>query len=337
MAGYDAFLLVSFGGPERAEEVMPFLERVTAGRGIPKDRLAAVAEHYYQAGGASPLNARCRELLAALDNQLAEIGIPTYWGNRNWYPMLEDTVAQMRDDGVTQALAFVTSAYGGYSSCRQYLDDIARAQVRAGVGAPEIHKLRLFYNHPGWVAAWADSLGEAIASARGQTQGGKPERVLFSAHSIPLPMARTSPYADQVKQTAELVAASAGLRNWELVWQSRSGNPALPWLGPDINETMQRSGPSSFVVAPIGFVCENMEVVHDLDVEAARTARKRGADFVRAASVSNHPVFVDMVCELVRERISGAPPRSVGPSGPWGDFCPGGHCPAPSHAPGEAS
>ena len=196
MSSYDALVLVSFGGPERAEEVVPFLRRVTAARGIPQDRFAAVAEHYYQAGGASPLNARCRELLGSLEREMADLSLRFYWGNRNWHPLLDDTVAQMRDEGVQHALAFVTSAYGGYSSCRQYLDDIATARARAGDGAPEIDKLRLFYNHPGWVEAWAASVGEALGRCA-EASTGNEVQVLFSAHSIPVAMARTSPYLDR--------------------------------------------------------------------------------------------------------------------------------------------
>ena len=329
--GYDALILVSFGAPERAEDVMPFLRKVTDGRGVPEERLAAVAEHYYQAGGASPLNERCRQLLAALEGELAGLALRLYWGNRNWAPLLPATIAQMRNDGVQRALALVTSAYGGYSSCRQYLDDIATARAAVGPGAPVIDKLRLFYNHPGWVGAWADSLGKALALC-GDVQG--PVEILFSAHSIPQPMANTSPYVQHVTETAALTAGLAGAQTWRLVWQSRSGSPSAPWLGPDIGEVIATSQAAAIVVAPIGFVCDNMEIVHDLDVEAAALAEKKGARFVRARSVSGHPLFVSMVRELVQERLDGTAPKSLGAQGPWPDHCPEGHCPAPKAPPG---
>lgn len=334
MADYEALVLVSFGGPERAEDVMPFLRRVTAGRGIPESRIEAVAEHYYHAGGASPINARCRELMAALAPELADLRLPLYWGNRNWHPLLDDTVAQMRDDGVQRALAFVTSAYGGYSSCRQYLDDIAAARAKVGPGAPEIQKLRLFYNHPGWARSWAASLSGALEACRvGVAAGAGGSQglvdVLFSAHSIPVSMAQTSPYVEHVSETARLVAGLAGVGEWKLVWQSRSGRPSSPWLGPDVTEVIEASGAAGVVVVPIGFVCENMEIVHDLDVEAAAVAETKGAYFVRAPAVSTSPAFVSMVRELVQERLSPGPERAaLGPLGPWADACPVGHCPA---------
>lgn len=340
MADYEALVLVSFGGPERAEDVMPFLRRVTAGRGIPEARIEAVAEHYYSAGGASPVNARCRELMAALGTELADLHLGLYWGNRNWHPFLDDVVAQMRDDGVDRALAFVTSAYGGYSSCRQYLDDIAAARAKVGPGAPEIQKLRLFYNHPGWARSWAASLSGALQACRAAVDLGPrgPQgtvEVLFSAHSIPVSMAETSPYVEHVSETARLVADLTGVGAWELVWQSRSGRPSSPWLGPDVTEVIEASSAAGVVVVPIGFVCENMEIVHDLDVEAAAVAEKKGAHFVRAPAVSTNPAFVGMVRELVHERLSPVPGRAaLGPLGAWPDACPVGHCPAPL-APGR--
>jgi ferrochelatase len=322
--GYQALILVSFGGPEAPEDVVPFLRRVTAGRGIPESRIAKVAQHYYDLGGASPINARCRDLLAALRPELDDLGLALYWGNRNWAPMLADTVAQMRDDGVTRALAFVTSAYGGYSSCRQYLDDISTAQAAVGPGAPEISKLRLYYNHPGWVEPWASSVRATLDRAQGE---GDIE-VLFSAHSIPVPMAATSPYVEQVTETARLCAELAGIKSWRLVWQSRSGSPSSPWLGPDVCEVIGTSTARSIVVAPIGFVCDNMEIVHDLDVEAAATARDRGARFWRAPTVTTSPGFVSMVRQLVEERLRpGTERAALGQDGPWPDECAVGHCP----------
>jgi ferrochelatase len=324
---------VSFGGPEGPEDVVPFLRRVTAGRGIPQSRIDSVAQHYYDVGGASPINASCRELLEALRPEIEELGLALYWGNRNWAPMLADTVAQMRDDGVTRALAFVTSAYGGYSSCRQYLDDIAAARAGVGRGAPEISKLRLYYNHPGWVGPWAASvrstLDRAISAGSGPGRAEDVE-VLFSAHSIPLALAQTSPYLEHVTETARLCAEQAGTGTWRLVWQSRSGPPSSPWLAPDVCEVIEASTAGSVVVAPIGFVCDNMEIVHDLDVEAAAVARRRGARFFRAPTVATTGGFVRMVRQLVEERLgAGGPRAALGHDGPWPDACPVGHCPVP--------
>jgi ferrochelatase len=333
MASYDALLLVSFGGPERAEDVMPFLRRVTAGRDVPARRLAEVAEHYYAAGGASPINAQCRALLEALRDELAGLPLALYWGNRNWHPLLEATLGRMRDDGVRRALAFVTSAYGSFSSCRQYLDDIARARQAAGASAPAVDKLRLYYNHPRWVEAWVASLRRALAQAAllGERESRQAD-VLFSAHSVPLAMAAVSPYAQQVNEAARLVAQGAGVpaERWQLVWQSRSGAPGSAWLGPDVCEVVRASHAPSVVVVPIGFVSDHMEVVHDLDVEAASAATERGARFVRAATPSTDPAFARMVRELVQERLDPSAPRlAVGDDGPWPDLCPTGHCQLP--------
>jgi ferrochelatase len=341
--GYQALLLVSFGGPEEPDEVMPFLRQVTAGRGIPESRVEKVARHYYDVGGASPINARCRDLLAALRPALDGLGMALYWGNRNWRPLLGATLAQMRDDGVERALALVTSAYGGYSSCRQYLEDISTAREAVGAGAPEISKLRLYYNHPGWVRPWAASLRSALDQAyRAASPHPPPGRragpagppgpqdveVLFSAHSIPLSMASTSPYVEHVTEAARLTAELADVASWRLVWQSRSGPPGSPWLGPDIADVVATSTAKSMVVVPIGFVCDNMEIIHDLDVEAAAAARQRGAHFFRAATVSTSPAFVGMVRQLVEERLGTSGARAaLGHDGPWPDTCPAGHCP----------
>ncbi|HET9060987.1 MAG TPA: ferrochelatase [Acidimicrobiales bacterium] len=344
--GYDSFLLVSFGGPEHASDVMPYLRRVTAGRGIPQARLDEVAQHYYAHGGASPINERCRELLGLVGPGLEDLGLACYWGNRNWGPLLEDTLAQMRDDGRSRALAFVTSAYGGYSSCRQYQEDLARAAQRVGPRAPVVDKIRLFYNHPLWVHAWAQSATEAMhnyqssSAAAGAASLSEPD-VLFSAHSIPDVAARTSPYVEHVSEAARLVARAAGISDYQLVWQSRSGSPGAPWLGPDITEVIAISEAPGFVVVPIGFVCENLEITHDLDVEAAEVAGARGKAFVRSRAVSSSASFVQMVLSLVSERLhpdSAGPRVSLGEGGPWPDLCPDGHCPAPARpAPSQSS
>jgi ferrochelatase len=258
---------------------------------------------------------------------MESMGLRLYWGNRNWSPLLADTLAQMRDDGVTRALAFVTSAYGGYSSCRQYLDDMVAAREVVGAGAPALDKLRLYYNHPGWVGPWAASVAGAQDQAQRALGGAGPVEVLFSAHSIPVAMAETSPYVEHVTETARLAAEVAGVETWRLVWQSRSGSPRTPWLGPDICEVISASEAAAVVVAPVGFVCDNMEIVHDLDVEAAGTAAAKGIPFFRAPTVSSTPEFISMVVDLVRERLTGTfRPEALGSHGPWPDECPLGHC-----------
>jgi protoporphyrin/coproporphyrin ferrochelatase len=328
---YDAFVLLSFGGPEKPDDVMPFLRNVVRGRGVPEERLLAVAEHYMHFGGVSPINEQCRALLAAISAD--GFPLPTYWGNRNWHPMLEDTVAQMRDDGVTHALGFATSAYGGYSSCRQYWEDIARSRAAVGPRAPQITKLRQFHDHPGFVgphvSAVVDALGSLPAERRETT------RIVFTAHSVPVSMAETAGphggrYTAQLNETAALVhAAAAPDLPWDLVWQSRSGPPRVPWLEPDVNDHLRvlaDKGITDVVVSPIGFVSDHLEVVWDLDNEAAGTARSLGLGYARAATPGTDPRFVTMVRELVQERIAGRPRARLGTLPVWDD-CPGGCCP----------
>jgi ferrochelatase len=328
---YDAFLLLSFGGPEGPDDVMPFLRNVTRGRGIPEERLAEVAEHYHHFGGVSPINQQCRDLLAALD-----LPLPKYWGNRNWDPMLADTVARMRDDGVESALAFATSAYGGYSSCKQYWEDIAAARAKVGPGAPRIAKLRQFWDHPGFVEPHADAVRASLATldpARRATT-----RIVFTAHSIPVSMAETAGpqggrYTAQLRETAALVhARSAPELPWDLVWQSRSGPPQVPWLEPDINDhltALAADGVTDVVVSPIGFVSDHLEVLWDLDNEAEETAAKLGLGYARAATPGTDPRFVAMVGELVAERTGGVAPRRLGTLAAW-DVCPQVCCPPPA-------
>jgi ferrochelatase len=334
---YDAFLLLSFGGPEHPDDVMPFLRNVTRGRGVPEDRLLEVAEHYHHFGGVSPINQQCRDLLAAVDADFAANGVrlPTYWGNRNWAPMLADTVAQMRDDGITHALGFATSAYGGYSSCKQYWEDIAAAQAKVGPGAPQIAKLRQFWDHPGFVAPHADAVRAALATldpARRATT-----RIVFTAHSIPASMANTAGpdggrYTAQLQETAALVhARSAPELSWDLVWQSRSGPPQVPWLEPDINDhlaALAEKDVTDVVVSPIGFVSDHLEVLWDLDNEARDTARDLGLGYARAATPGTDPRFVTMIRELVCERTAGDARERLGTLPAW-DVCPANCCPAP--------
>ena len=331
---YDALLLVSFGGPEGSDDVVPFLENVLRGRNVPAARLREVAAHYEHFGGRSPINDQCRALLAALREELDRFGpqLPVYWGNRNWHPFLADAIRRMAGDGVCRALAFVTSAFGSYSACRQYLDDIERARAALGPGAPEIHKLRAFYNHPGYV----QPLVEAAAAAFDRVSASRraAAELVFAAHSIPRSMAATSPYEAQLRETAGLVAASLGRAQWSLVYQSRSGPPGQPWLEPDVVDHLRAlasAGVKDVVVSPIGFVSDHMEVLYDLDLEAKGRALELGLNMVRAATAGTHPRFVRMVRELVEERLSDAQVRlHLGSRGPAPDACAPDCCPAPA-------
>jgi ferrochelatase len=315
---YDALLLVSFGGPEGRDDVMPFLRNVVRGKNVPDERLHRVAEHYYLFGGVSPLNGENRRLLEALEAELSEasITLPLYWGNRNWHPLLEDTVKRMAAAGVRRALAFATSAYSSYSSCRQYLEDIERARAAAGKTAPEIHKIRPFFDHPGFIDANRARLRETLS-------GIPPERrasahLLFTAHSIPMDMANGCDYARQLEGVQSLVASDLPNRR-SLAYQSRSGPPSQPWLEPDILDALKdlaREGVRDVVVAPIGFVSEHLEVLYDLDTEANKLAEELGIGFFRAKTVSSHPRFVRMVRDLVQKSLE-APPAECAP-----DCCP---------------
>jgi protoporphyrin/coproporphyrin ferrochelatase len=347
MPDYDAFLLVSFGGPEGPDDVMPFLENVTRGRGVPRERLAEVAHHYEVFGGVSPINQQCRDLLAAIEKDFAvsAVDLPLYWGNRNWQPYLTDTVAQLAADGVRHALAFVTSAYGSYSSCRQYLGDIEKARGQAGPGAPRIDKIRHYFNHPGFIEPFAESALAAIGSLPPGVRNDA--RLVFTAHSVPEVMAATSGpsgglYEAQLAEAARLVAGRLSLhegreRPWQLVYQSRSGPPSVPWLGPDVCDhlaDLAREGPAAVVVIPVGFVSDHVEVVYDLDVEAAEVARGLGLPFARAATPGVHPRFVSMITELVCERRGGlASGEALGAFPPSAHFCPNDCCPAPPARP----
>lgn len=320
MPQYDALLIVSFGGPERPEDVIPFLENVLRGRNVPRERMVAVAEHYYHFGGKSPINDYCRKLMAALRS---EIPLPIYWGNRNWHPMLADTVRQMEREGVRRAIAIATSAYSGYSGCRQYLEDIEAARQVVGPGAPLIEKLPPFSRHPLFVEANASRVKDALV-------GVNDARLVFTAHSIPVSMSETCRYEEQIRNVARATAEQVGRNEWDLAWQSRSGPPQQPWLGPDILDHLRAlasAGTKAVVVAPIGFLSDHMEVLYDLDVEAAGLACELGMRFVRAASVGLHPAIVRMFRELVRERIEAGEPR---------EFCTPDCCPPPGklkHAP----
>jgi protoporphyrin/coproporphyrin ferrochelatase len=349
MPDYDAFLLVSFGGPEGPADVLPFLENVTRGRGVPRERLAEVAHHYELFGGVSPINQQCRDLLTAIGKDFAGAGVdlPLYWGNRNWHPYLADTVARMTADGVSRAVAFVTSAYGSYSSCRQYLDDIEAARAQAGPAAPRIDKIRHYFNHPGFIGPF---IGSARAAIESLPAGVRQDACLvFTAHSVPEAMAAASGpagglYPAQLTEASRLIAeglagAEGHERPWRLVYQSRSGPPQVPWLGPDVRdhlESLAADGAPGVVVIPVGFVSDHVEVVYDLDMEAAKLARQLGLPMARAATPGTHPAFVSMITELVAERRGrAARVPSLGSLPPGPDICPDGCCPRPAARPAQ--
>lgn len=335
----DAVLVVSFGGPEGPDDVLPFLENVTRGRGVPADRLREVAENYERVGGVSPLNGWCRRFVAELEAELAVTGprVPVYWGNRNWHPYLADTVDRMAADGVGRALAFVTSAYSSYSGCRQYLEDLDAARAHVGPSAPIIGKLRQFYDHPGFVEPFVDETRSALAALPTEHRGDA--ALVFTAHSLPVAQAHRCDYEDQLRETARLIADRVGPpdRAWDLVWQSRSGPPQVPWLAPDVVDhlgALAAGGAGAATIVPIGFVADHLEVIHDLDVIARAAADELGLHLSRARTPGTDPRFVAMAAELVRERAAGAPRRSLGRLGLRPDTCPPGCCP-PGRRPGH--
>ena len=305
MSCYDALILVSFGGPEKREDVIPFLENVLRGRNVPRERMLEVAEHYYHFGGRSPINDQNRELLAALRDAA---GMPVYWGNRNWHPFLSDAVRRMRDDGIRRAVAFATSAFGSYSGCRQYLEDIDRARAEAGEHAPRIDKIGPFSDHPRFIEAMTERVRAALAQL--------PEgRLIFTAHSVPVAMAQSSPYVQQLETACAMVAARVNRQDWKLVYQSRSGPPGQPWLDPDVCDYL-REIRSDAVLVPIGFLSDHMEVLYDLDTEARAVCDQIGVRMVRAGTVETHPAIIRMIVELAQSE----PPA-----------CPAGCCAAPLH------
>lgn len=333
----DALLLLSFGGPEGPEDVLPFLENVTRGRGVPPERLTEVAEHYLHFGGVSPINACNRAIITAVEAELARTGLdlPVYFGNRNWDPMVEDTLARMAADGVRSALVFPTSAWGGYSGCRQYDEDITRARAAVGPDAPEMVKLRHYFDHPLLIAAFTD----AIHAARETLPAGQAEnvRLVFTAHSVPIaadnaagpPADGGNLYSRQVVEAARLCAAAAGFDDYDVVWQSRSGPPQVPWLEPDIVdhlETLPDKGFDSVIVCPVGFVSDHLEVIWDLDNEAAAKAGELGIAFARAATPGTDDRFAAMVVELIAEQLRGTPPRRLGEVPGYGCTVDGAPC-----------
>jgi len=341
---YDAVLLVSFGGPERPEDVVPFLENVTRGRGIPRERLEEVGEHYFLFGGKSPINDLNREFLAAIREDLGSAGIdvPVYWGNRNWDPYLADALRQMKADGIGRVACLVTSAYSSYSGCRQYREDLAAAVEEVGEGAPRLDRLRHYHNHPGFVEPMVDATLAALADLGDAVRHDA--HVLYVTHSVPTSMNDASgphggAYVTQhlavAEEITERVRQETGHRYAaELVFCSRSGSPHTPWLEPDVNDRIEElaaEGVRAVVLVPIGFVSDHMEVVYDLDTEAKATAEKVGVEFARAATAGVDPRFVRMVRDLLVERAAverGEDVRraAVGAQEPSWDVCPRGCC-----------
>jgi ferrochelatase len=342
VTSYDALLVVSFGGPEGPDDVLPFLDNVLRGRNVPRERMLEAAEHYQHFGGVSPLNEQNRQLIAALEKELAVHGprLPIYWGNRNWHPLLADTLRQMAADGVKRALAFVTSAFSSYSGCRQYREDIASARAEVGPAAPQVDKLRVFFNHPGFIEPMIERTRDALARISAERRDAT--LLVFTAHSIPKAMADGCSYVVQLHSACELVASGISTPHlswdragvsvpWHLVYQSRSGPPQQPWLEPDIGEFITAKHGAGrlrdVVIVPIGFISDHMEVLYDLDTEVKQLCNSLGIQMVRAATVGTHPRFVRMIRELIDERTSGTRHRSsLGALGPKEDVCPDDCC-----------
>jgi ferrochelatase len=299
---YDAILIVSFGGPERTEDVIPFLENVLRGRNVPRERMLEVAKHYYHFNGSSPINQQCRDLIAALRER---VSLPVYWGNRNWHPMLADTVRRMAADGVRRGLAIATSAYSSYSGCRQYIENIEAARAAVGTAAPAIDKLPPFWQHDGFVAANWERVAAALALIPAERRSAA--RLIYTAHSIPLAMAANCGYEQQLVEIARRVSERVAHGEWDLVWQSRSGPPTQPWLEPDILDHLRalaENGVRDVVISPLGFLSDHMEVMYDLDHEAAALCSDLGINFVRAQTPGTHPAVIAMLADLIEERQS---------------------------------
>ena len=323
---YDALLFVSFGGPEGRDDVIPFLENVLRGKPVPRERMLEVAEHYYKFNGISPINEQNRALIEAVESELnrQDISLPIYWGNRNWHPMLPHTLEQMQQDKVKRALVFTTSAYSSYSGCRQYRENVEEAKSSLTGQIPETDKIRVFYNHPGFVNTIVDLLEQSLSTFDDTARSSA--TILFTAHSIPNSMAENCAYAAQLNETAKLVMNQIGENPWHLVYQSRSGPPSQPWLEPDvcdaIEDLAQRENPKHLAIVPIGFISDHMEVMFDLDVEAKATCEELDIQVVRVPTVGTNPQFVKMIVELIRERTESIEPRSLGQFGPSHDVCP---------------
>jgi ferrochelatase len=342
MTGYDALLLASFGGPEGQDDVMPFLENVTRGRGVPRERLEEVSHHYRALDGVSPINQQNRELLAAIRAELDRRGIdlPIYWGNRFWDPFLAEALREIHADGHERVLTFVTSAYSSYSGCRAYREDLAQALEKTGlVGRLAIDKVRHYFDHPGFVGPVAEGLAEALSTLTTDGVSVERTRVLFTTHSVPTAMAATSgppgrfdeqgAYVAQHLAAIECVLDDVRRRGveppaWSLVYQSRSGAPEVPWLEPDISDAIRdehAGGMTAVVVVPIGFVSDHVEVIWDLDNEARETCDELGVRMLRVPTPGTHPDFVRAIVDLFEARIAGEPGDALSPLGPWAEVC----------------
>ena len=323
---YDAVLFMSFGGPEKNEDVIPFLENVTEGRGIPKERLAEVGEHYFHFGGKSPINDQNIALIKAIEKELEHqnINLPVYFGNRNWDPYISDTMLRCEYDGFKRAVCFVTSGYSCYSGCRQYREDIVNAQEKVGEGAPEIDKIRVFYNHPGFIESTLLSIKESLSNW--DTSDQKKVKIAFTAHSIPNSQAENSDYEVQLNETCRIITEDLNHTNYDMVYQSRSGSPRIPWLEPDILDYMDQisnEGVKDLLIVPIGFISDHMEVLYDLDTEAVEKAEELGMKLERFPTVGVSKPFVEMVIDLIKERMTKNPERkTLGERGPNHDICP---------------
>ena len=328
MNEYQSLLLVSFGGPEKRDDVMPFLRNVLRGRNVPEERMLEVAEHYYQFDGVSPINEQNRLLISAIELDFRSHGldIPVYWGNRNWHPMLGDTIQQMKSDGIERSLAFFTSGFSCYSGCRQYRENIQVACQEVGEGAPVVDKLRMFFNHPLFVEVCAERVADELSKV---VANSNEVMLLFTAHSIPLSMAEGCNYQKQLLEASRLVAEAVNVTNWKLVYQSRSGPPTQPWLEPDVCDYIEKvaeNGIKEIVIMPIGFVSDHMEVMFDLDVEAKECCEQQGIKLHRAATAGTHPKFIEMIRDLVLERMRGTEKKAIGTLGPSHDVCPTNCC-----------
>lgn len=350
---YDAILLTSFGGPEGPDEVMPYLERVTAGRGVPHERLVEVSHHYLALGGVSPINDQNRALLAKMRERFPELGIdlPIYWGNRNSEPYFADVVQEMYDAGHRKVLAWVTSAYSSYSGCRQYRENLHKALTDNDLlGKMTIDKIRHYFDHPGFLEPVVEDLIVAVNDLNQRGSQNADIQIMFATHSIPNAMGETSgpparrndwnepggAYEAQHLAAASLVIRHAeqrtGLKlpSWELAYQSRSGSPEVPWLEPDVNDAIvaaKEAGKSGVIVIPIGFVSDHVEVIWDLDNEAKETAEEQDLNFYRVATAGVHPAFIDAIGNLILERLGKAEPQALSELGPWPEFCAVGCCP----------
>lgn len=327
---YDALIVVSFGGPNSNDDVIPFLENVLRGKAVPRQRLLEVAEHYYHFGGKSPINEQNLALIEALKHELKKqsISLPIYFGNRNWTPYIAEVLQEMKEHGVKRALAFFTSGFSSYSGCRQYREDLSKAQHEVGEGAPKIDHLRKFYNHPSFIEAMAHLTQKKQAELT--TQGKANNKTLFVAHSIPQSMAHHSDYEAQLQESSRLIAEMAELSDWELVYQSRSGAPQDPWLEPDICDRIDElpdEGYKAVTVVPVGFISDHMEVLFDLDTEAVERAAELNLEIARVATVGTHPKFIEMIGELIAERLGlQKEKRAIGLYGASSDYCPANCC-----------